>query len=111
MSSFKKKLGDSQAAATLNSSRAVKIGDYVELTCQVPVGQKFDPANVVYRFNEKAIDDSKFDEIKTVGSGEQKLKIFQADLSHNGTYTCQPKGFKESNKAIIYILTGKKVIN
>ncbi|XP_065845824.1 uncharacterized protein [Oscarella lobularis] len=103
--------GDSQAAATLNSSRAVKIGDYVELTCQVPVGQKFDPANVVYRFNEKAIDDSKFDEIKTVGSGEQKLKIFQADLSHNGTYTCQPKGFKESNKAIIYILTDDPTIH
>ncbi|XP_065845826.1 uncharacterized protein [Oscarella lobularis] len=76
-------------------------------------GQKFDPMAVVYRFNGNVIDDSRFAFIVKTGSEyvtKQKLKISVADRSHNGSYTCQPRSFRESNAAVIYVITRNPAI-
>lgn len=84
------------------------MGRDVILVCSISKGQ-FNSSSVVYRHNGKIIDDddSSFARLPKPGFVAMQTLRFKADCGRNGSYTCEPRGFGESDAAIVYVVTSK----
>ena len=93
----------------LTSTQGVNLGEHVTLLCSFSDGRSFNSSSVVYRHNGNVIDDDdpSFDILPKSGFASKQTLRFRAERSSNGSYTCEPNGFGESEAAIVYVVTSK----
>ncbi|XP_065845942.1 uncharacterized protein [Oscarella lobularis] len=96
----------------LTSTQGVNLGEHVTLLCSFSDGRSFNSSSVVYRHNGNVIDDDdpSFDILPKSGFASKQTLRFRAERSSNGSYTCEPNGFGESEAAIVYVVTNDPTI-
>ncbi|XP_065831979.1 uncharacterized protein [Oscarella lobularis] len=96
----------------LTSTQGVDLGEYVTLRCSFSDERSFNSSSVVYRHNRNVIDDADplFNILPKSGFVAMQTLRFRAERSSNGSYTCEPNGFGESEAAIVYVVTNDPTI-